>query len=350
MREEGGEKGAEAVADGGFRLNASSLRFWHPVLRARALGAEPVAVKLCDTELVLFRDRAGKGAALEDRCPHRKMRLSRGCVRGDRIVCPYHSWSFGPNGHGRSPGNPSFEPRVRAFEVAEQHGYLWLCEGRGQPPALPVIDAPGYELVHAFELRVRAPFRLLMDNMAELEHTASVHEKFGFGPGELGKVITKTHVSPGNELEIYYDGPQRPVPRYLSLFAGLRGGDRFVQYATIRFGPVHATYELTWTPPGEEARRPFALRFVIFYNPVDDVSCEQFTFVLLSREFARWLRPFVVPILRRVVEREIRADIELVEGLTPDAVDPSLHQLGRFDQPLVAARRLLRDEYYGGAS
>jgi hypothetical protein len=110
---------------------------------------------------------------------------------------------------------------------------------------------------------------------------------------------------------------------------------------------VHATYELTWTPPGAERRRPFALRFVIFYNPVDDDSCEQFTFVLLSREFASWLKPFVVPILRRVVRREIHADIELVEGLTADAADPSLHQLGRFDQPLIAARRLIRDAYFG---
>jgi phenylpropionate dioxygenase-like ring-hydroxylating dioxygenase large terminal subunit len=335
------------VADGGFRLNATSLRFWHPVARSSSVRTAPIAVKLCGTELVLFRDRRGQPAALEDRCPHRKMRLSRGCVSGDRIVCPYHSWSFGADGYGKSPGNPSFEPRVQAFEVAERNGYCWVRLGYGERPALPAVDAPGYELVHAFDVKVKAPFRLLMDNMAELEHTASVHEKFGFGLGELSKVNTETRVSSDKELEIYYDGPQRPVPRYLSLFAGLRGGDHFVQLAVIRFGPVYATYELTWTPPGKQSRRPFALRFVIFYNPVDDGSCEQFTFVLLAEDFPGWLRPFVVPILRRVVEREIRADIALVEGLTADAADPSLHQLGRFDRPLVAARQLIQDEYFG---
>jgi phenylpropionate dioxygenase-like ring-hydroxylating dioxygenase large terminal subunit len=264
-------------------------------------------------------------------------------------VCPYHSWSFASDGSGRSPGNPSFRPQIRAFDTVERFGYCWIRERKtdGDDVEFPAVEFSGYDLVHSFELPVAAPFNLLMDNMAELEHTASVHQKFGFALPDLSKVITRASVSNDKELDIYYEGPQREVPWYLSVFAGLRGGDNFVQYATVRFGPVHATYELTWIPSGGSRKRPFSLRFVIFYNPVDETNCRQFAFVFLSKEFSRWLRPFVVPILVRVVEREIRADVKLVETLTADAVDPARHLLGRFDQPLISARRLIQTEYVG---
>jgi hypothetical protein len=106
-----------------------------------------------------------------------------------------------------------------------------------------------------------------------------------------------------------------------------------------------------WYAKGSTKPRPFALRFVIFYNPVDALRCQQVAFVYLLREFPFWKKPMVVPILRQIVEAEIRADIRLVEDLTADSQDSSRHELGRFDEPLIAARKLIRERYTaaGGA-
>jgi len=70
----------------------SALDHWHPLLPAKKLRRQPVAVRLAGKDLVLFRTSQGV-AALEDRCPHRRMKLSRGsCAPSslldyDAVVC-----------------------------------------------------------------------------------------------------------------------------------------------------------------------------------------------------------------------------------------------------------------------
>lgn len=327
-------------------FTAAALKYWHPVCRSRALRDKPLAARLAGQDLVLFRDAKGTCAALEDRCAHRRMRLSKGCVAGDRIVCPYHSWSFAADGRACSPGNPQLAPRVKAYDVIERHGFCWIKE-RSSETDMPVLEFEDFERVHEVHMPVGAPFRLLVDNMAELEHTIAVHSIFGFGFSDITQVKTSTGISDSKDLTIYYEGPQRDVPAYLTWFTGIRGGDRFVQQAVLRFGPVHATYELCWFARGANDRRRFALRFVIFYNPVDAQSCEMFAFVYLAKTFPKWLSPFVVPVLRRVVEGELTSDKLLVESLTRDALDSEQHQLGRFDVPLIEARKLIRNHYLG---
>ena len=59
------------------------LDHWHPVLCSSQLGRQPVGVRLHGKELVLFRAEGGQIGALEDRCPHRRMRLSAGKVVKD---------------------------------------------------------------------------------------------------------------------------------------------------------------------------------------------------------------------------------------------------------------------------
>src|SRR4051794_38901396 len=79
------------------------LNHWHPVLPSSELGRKPVPIRLCGTEIVLFRTADGQPGALEDRCAHRRMRLSRGRVEDRCLVCPYHGWGYEKDGRGRSP-------------------------------------------------------------------------------------------------------------------------------------------------------------------------------------------------------------------------------------------------------
>jgi phenylpropionate dioxygenase-like ring-hydroxylating dioxygenase large terminal subunit len=61
-----------------FNIPATGFRnYWYPILTAGEIGRKPKAVRLLGEDIVLFRD-AGKLFALEDRCPHRGVKLSIG--------------------------------------------------------------------------------------------------------------------------------------------------------------------------------------------------------------------------------------------------------------------------------
>ncbi|TAF31270.1 MAG: aromatic ring-hydroxylating dioxygenase subunit alpha, partial [Oscillatoriales cyanobacterium] len=66
-----------------------NLNQWYTVARSTDLTTEPLAVVIWHQAIVLFRDSAGKINALEDRCPHRQVKLSHGKIKGDLIECAY---------------------------------------------------------------------------------------------------------------------------------------------------------------------------------------------------------------------------------------------------------------------
>lgn len=103
--------------------------YWHAVARSRDLGRTPLRVLFQGRPIVLFR--AGQEvAALEDRCPHRLVELSKGRVLDNAIECPYHGWRFDPAGVCVAiPGSLAELPkyRVPSFAVAEKEGGLFVA-------------------------------------------------------------------------------------------------------------------------------------------------------------------------------------------------------------------------------
>ena len=51
---------------------------------------------ILEQNVVLYRTEAGDVVALEDRCPHRLLPLSKGRLIGDDVQCGYHGMTFGP--------------------------------------------------------------------------------------------------------------------------------------------------------------------------------------------------------------------------------------------------------------
>ena len=95
---------------------------WHPVAFGRDLDRGPLAARLLDEPLVLWRDSAGTARAFSDLCIHRGTALSLGSVEDDEIVCPYHGWRYGTD--GRCTRIPQLEDpkRVPAKARAEAFG------------------------------------------------------------------------------------------------------------------------------------------------------------------------------------------------------------------------------------
>jgi vanillate O-demethylase monooxygenase subunit len=60
---------------------------WYIAAWADELGPKPLARRICDEPVVLFRDQAGRVAALVDRCCHRAAPLSKGWLAATLIGC-----------------------------------------------------------------------------------------------------------------------------------------------------------------------------------------------------------------------------------------------------------------------
>jgi phenylpropionate dioxygenase-like ring-hydroxylating dioxygenase large terminal subunit len=60
--------------------------FWYPVAFSREVQSSPLAVRLLDERIALFRLADGRVNAASDLCIHRGAPISLGTIEGDEIV------------------------------------------------------------------------------------------------------------------------------------------------------------------------------------------------------------------------------------------------------------------------
>lgn len=156
---------------------------WHPVVASAEVIGAPLAARLLERELVLWRAGDGVVQAWADRCPHRGARLSLGQVTGDRLECPYHGWRFAPGGPCvHVPALPEFVPPAghcaTAFEAVEAHGLVWvrLAPGASALPAFAAeADAHLRKLLCGpYDVATSAP--RIVENFLDMAHFGFVHE------------------------------------------------------------------------------------------------------------------------------------------------------------------------------
>ena len=74
--------------------------YWYPCVWSKEVGRKPKNIKMLGEELVLFRGKKGNVVALNEWCPHRGARLSRGfCEFEGTVTCPYHGYTFDESGN-----------------------------------------------------------------------------------------------------------------------------------------------------------------------------------------------------------------------------------------------------------
>ncbi len=155
---------------------------WFALALCRELTARPIARMLMDRPVVLARLTDVAPIALEDRCPHRQAPLSRGCVRGDTLQCPYHGWQFARDGALRAiPGLPDDAalPSIsaRAFDVREHDGMVWVRMRRDADTTLPRIATAQPSAQRRFLWSSVWDAHLLdaLENVLDATHTHFVH-------------------------------------------------------------------------------------------------------------------------------------------------------------------------------
>jgi len=176
---------------------------WYAAAWADEIGQEPLARRILDEPVVLFRAENGAIGALRDVCPHRAVPLSMGTVEGDRIRCPYHALEFDTGGICRHNPHVKGQPdriKVQSYQILERYGMIWLWFGdpeKADPAALTHYEVleqnSGYKAVTGY-LNVKASYLLVIDNLMDLAHAEFIHTQTVGSPGaskvEQAEVLT----------------------------------------------------------------------------------------------------------------------------------------------------------------
>ncbi len=163
--------------------------YWYPILTRREVSRKPRAVKLLGRDIVVYRD-GGKLCALDDRCPHRGVKLSAGACAyagSGTISCPYHGWTFdGATGQlvaalMEGPNAPiERKVSVRTYPVREFAGLIWIWPGSMEPSTLE-DDVPEFigRQDRFFSISMYTDYhcnwRALVDNWPQDHHGQYVH-------------------------------------------------------------------------------------------------------------------------------------------------------------------------------
>ncbi|MBD2652239.1 aromatic ring-hydroxylating dioxygenase subunit alpha [Synechocystis sp. FACHB-383] len=195
-----------------LRTTPINFNHWYVVAQAGELGQGPLGVILWEKPIAIYRDQEGQVRAVEDRCPHRQVKLSEGKVLGNNLECAYHGWQFDTQGHCTKI--PYFSKaqklppcRLRTYPVQEKDGFIWLYPGdldylanHGPAPlAIPewhhlnyigsfaAFDCPGH-------------FSYLIENLMDMHH-GHLHDNYqAWASASLRQIETN-----GDRVVVDYD-------------------------------------------------------------------------------------------------------------------------------------------------
>ncbi len=284
--------------------------FWHPVAYAHEVTDQPVAGKLLDVDLVIFRTRDGVTVAM-DQCPHRGTRVSDGWLSEDRLVCPMHGLQFDATGQCvripsvADPDRPiPNRLRLRTFLVMERYGIIWTCL-RPEPiwplPEWEGIGNPALENVFVPADVWRASAARHVENFNDIAHFPWVHTQ-SFGGDEKATV-------PPYQVEQTDFGLRFSVPYE-------EGANRFPDGVKGKTRRVTYTYELTFPFSTLLKVAPLDSDFIHYFA---DTACpmsahETRIFQVLTDTTGKPDRTFWVDSDALVINRE---DKTLVENQRP---------------------------------
>lgn len=325
------------------------LDHWQPVYLGRRLKPGTAAgVTLAGRSVCVFRTRAGAVGAIDDVCSHRRMRLSAGKVVGDRIECLYHGWRFDACGQGESPGTPKMTACTESFDVREEHGAIWMKSRTSDPP-FPEIRADGYYPIGTFFHVAPAPLELVLDNFTEVEHTATVHQTFGYDLGRMSEVQVRVE-STDTSVSVVNSGPSKRLFRPLAWLLGIRNGDLFHDEWTTYFSPVYSVFDHFWTSPDGSREAMVRWRVFIVFWPIDGENTGLTSFAFAKSRYpgpTGGLRQAKI-FFRREFNRELRRDVDLLRHLASRDVSVEGMKLSRFDKVLWLQRERI-DRIYRGS-
>ncbi len=143
-------------------------------------------------ELLLIRGEDLKIRALHNVCRHRGFVVceSGGQLKGRRLVCPYHQWSYSLDGQLVKARSMPEDFEVASVRLGEAHceivgGLIFVCVAESPPPFEPFrsmvapylqpFDLSSAVVAHQTETIERGNWKLVMENNRECYHCTGSH-------------------------------------------------------------------------------------------------------------------------------------------------------------------------------
>jgi phenylpropionate dioxygenase-like ring-hydroxylating dioxygenase large terminal subunit len=259
---------------------------WYIAAWADEVTDRPVARRILNEPVVLFRDRAGNAAAIADRCCHRGTPLSLGEIAEQGLQCGYHGMVF--DGAGKCvhiPGQERIPEKafVPSYPVIERDHFLWIWMGaasQADPARIP--DASYHnDTAHWPErhdkLHIAGSYLLMVDNLMDLTHLGYVHKRtIGGNPSQhVGAKMETVATQDGLRFTRWMlDSP--PPPTYVRAY-GFKGRvDRWQEFEWVAPSNV-----LQWTGAKDvdagayEGNRDGGFQFKLFHGltPETETTC-----------------------------------------------------------------------------
>jgi len=261
---------------------------WYVAAWDRDLGRDLTAVKILDEEIVLYRRLDGTPVALENSCPHRRLPLSMGRLKGDHVECGYHGLTFDCTGACvRVPGADRIPSgaRVRSYPVEPRYGLLWIWMGeadKADPAKIFRIEHwgdPAWGGNQGESMMLDCHYLHMTDNLLDPTHVAWVHPN-SFGNAACEAEPLEMTVSESGVTVWRWMRDVEIAPFYAP-FVGFTGNCDRKQHYEVRY-PCLALSKAIFVPAGMggEGRALPANAFVMdsysLLTPVDESQTKYF--------------------------------------------------------------------------
>ncbi len=191
-----------------------NLNHWYVVARSSEITNNILPVTLWKENLVLYRDNLGKINALEDRCPHRQVKLSAGKIVNNNLECAYHGWQF--NSEGKCDLVPYLTEKqklptcqIKAYPVRELDGFIWIFPGEENHQEITPLSIPEWEHLNYIAtvsmIEFKGHFSYLIENIMDMYH-GHLHNNYqAWASAKLANLQVNEHqVDAYYEAESYY--------------------------------------------------------------------------------------------------------------------------------------------------
>ncbi|MGE0387599.1 MAG: aromatic ring-hydroxylating dioxygenase subunit alpha [Gammaproteobacteria bacterium] len=151
-----------------------------------------LALEIAGEPVLIIADERGEPRVLSNVCRHRGALLAHGRGNAPRLVCPYHAWTYAPDGHlagapymDRSPRFDAAACRLPQYRIECWRGFVFACLDPAAPalaPRLAGLDALvapyGLETLHAVWNGTEAwsaNWKCIAENSVESYHLFRAH-------------------------------------------------------------------------------------------------------------------------------------------------------------------------------